>query len=104
MVAKFLLMLSCLFAGVAGAQSQTEVSTHIRILAASCAACHGTNGVSVGTTPSLAGLPRQDFVERMMRFRGSEHASDVMTQHARGLTEVEIRQLGEYFADLPAPQ
>lgn len=103
-MARLLLVLSCLFASASGAQPPTGVSTHIRILAASCAACHGTNGVSVGTTPSLAGLPQQDFVERMMRFRASERGSDVMTQHAKGLTEAEIRQLGEYFTSLPAPR
>ena len=34
-----------------------------RTLAATCANCHGTNGHSVGGTESLAGVPRELFVQ-----------------------------------------
>ena len=99
---------SCLLAGMIGASNQalaqsTQPDLHIRVLAASCAACHGTNGVSVSTTPSLAGMPEQDFLTRMTQFRDSKKTGDVMTQHAKGLTADEIRKLASYFASLPPP-
>lgn len=96
----------CLLASVfvsVQATAQPQADLHIRVLAASCAACHGTNGVSVSTTPGLAGMPQSRFLARMMQFRDSKVASDVMTQHARGLTEDEIHKLADYFAALPAP-
>lgn len=90
------MLLCCLMAPVlAGADS------HIRTLAGSCAACHGTNGNSVGGTPVLAGLDRNLFVGQMLAFRSGERASTVMHRHAKGLTEAEIAQLAEYFAAQP---
>ncbi len=74
---------------------------HIRTLAASCAACHGTNGNSTGGTPVLAGLERNHFVMQMQQFRSGARASTVMHHHARGLTELEIEQLADYFSAQP---
>lgn len=74
---------------------------HIRTLAASCAACHGTNGVSQGGTPSLAGLNESYFVKRMLEYRAEEESTAVMPQHARGLTPFEITELAKYFSDQP---
>ena len=88
-------------------QTMAQASTtdlHVRVLAASCAACHGTNGVSVASTPSLAGMPSTQFRSRMMAFRASKTDADVMTQHARGLTAEEIDRLAVYFSALPAPR
>lgn len=75
-----------------------EDAVHLRVLAASCAACHGTNGNSVGGTPVLAGLDRSYFVLQMQAFRSGERASSVMHHHAKGLTEEEIALLAEYFS------
>src|SRR5450830_148708 len=73
-------------------------SSHIKTLAASCAACHGTNGNSVGGMPVLAGLDPTRFVVQMQAFRSGEAASTVMHYHAKGLTPEEIEQLSRYFA------
>jgi cytochrome c553 len=75
--------------------------THVRVLAASCAACHGTSGNSVGGTPVLAGLDRSHFVGQMQAFRTGGRASTVMHHHAKGLTETEIEALAEYFSTQP---
>ncbi len=74
---------------------------HVRVLAASCAACHGGDGNSVGGTPVLAGLDRSHFVTQMQAFREGTLASTVMHHHAKGLTEQEIVQLADYFAAQP---
>lgn len=81
----------------ASINSQSIQVRHIQILAASCAACHGSNGNSVGGTPVLAGLDQARFVARMLEFRAALPASAVMTRHAKGLTVPEIEQLGGYF-------
>jgi cytochrome subunit of sulfide dehydrogenase len=74
---------------------------HLRVLAASCAACHGTDGNSVGGTPVLAGLDRTYFVKQMQAFRSGDLPSTVMHRHAKGLTETEIDQLADYFSMQP---
>lgn len=78
-----------------------EVSPHTRTLAASCAACHGTNGNSVDGTPVLAGLDATYFVMQMRAFQTNERASTVMHHLSRGLTPAEIAQLGMFFANQP---
>ena len=77
---------------------------HTQVLAASCAACHGTNGNSiggnsVGGTPVLAGLDKSQFVTQMLAFRSGGRASTVMHRHAKGLTLEEIDQLAQYFSE-----
>jgi sulfide dehydrogenase cytochrome subunit len=74
---------------------------HLRVLAASCAACHGTNGNSVGGTPVLAGLAPAYFISQMQAFRSGKLASTVMHRHAKGLTEAEIHLLADYFSQQP---
>lgn len=73
-------------------------TVHIRTLAASCAACHGTNGNSAGTTPVLAGLDATYFSTQMIAFKDSTRASTVMHHHAKGLNTDEIYQLALYFS------
>lgn len=97
MNARSLLVLTLLFAGpVLAADDQ-----HTRVLAASCAACHGMDGNSVGGTPVLAGLDRSHFMLQMQSFRDGSRASTVMHHHAKGLTLQEIEQLAAYFASQP---
>lgn len=78
-----------------------EADGHLRVLAASCAACHGTNGNSIGGTPVLAGLDAAHFRLQMRAFRSGERVSTVMHRHAKGLTEAEIEALAAYFAAQP---
>ena len=80
------------------ALAEGGVSPHIKVLSASCAACHGTEGNSVGGTSVLAGLDRAHFVAQMEAFRTGERSSTVMHRHANGLTIQEINDLADYFA------
>lgn len=91
-----LLLISVLTIPAAYADQQ-----HTRTLAASCAACHGTDGNSVGGMPVLAGLERNHFVLQMQSFRNGARASTVMHHHAKGLTLEEIEVLADYFSQQP---
>lgn len=79
----------------------SPASSHIRTLAATCAACHGTNGNSVNIVPSLAAMPVAHFMQKMQGFRDGTVSSTVMHQHAAGLTVSEIEQLAQYFSQQP---
>ncbi len=73
----------------------------IKTLAASCAACHGPHGNSVGSTPTLAGLNSSLFIQRMQGFKDGSVPATVMHRHAKGLREDEIAALAQYFAQQP---
>ena len=84
-------------------EGANNTAIHIRTLAASCAACHGTlgNAVSVqGATyqlPSLAGLDTHYFIAQMLAFKSSKLSPLIMQRHAKGLTIKEIEALSIYF-------
>lgn len=71
---------------------------HIRTLASSCAACHGSGGNSVGIIPSLAGLEAAYFKAQMLAFKDGSRPATVMHHHAKGLNREEINQLADYFS------
>jgi len=79
-------------------QAAGTAQAHIQVLASSCAACHGTNGNSLGSMPVLAGLDAGYFIKQMMAFQSGERASTVMHHHAKGLTQEEIGLLAEHFS------
>lgn len=74
---------------------------HIQVLAASCAACHGTDGNSVSGTPVLAGLDSNHFALQMQAFRTGQRSATVMQHHAKGLSDEEIQRLANHFSHLP---
>jgi cytochrome c553 len=70
-----------------------------RRLAATCAACHGTDGRSASReAASLAGLPRDYIVAQMRAFQEGTRPATVMQQLARGYTDAQIEALATYFA------
>lgn len=78
--------------------SNTPTNQHTRTLAASCAACHGTQGNSMGISPVLAGLDATYFAAQMLAFKNGVRTSTVMHHHAKGLTTEEINHLAVYFS------
>lgn len=90
------LFLNCSIAH--SAETLTTAEIHTRTLAASCAACHGTNGNSHSTTPELANLDATHFIAQMQAFKNNSRSSTVMHHHASGLNNNEIEQLAHYFS------
>ncbi len=90
-------ILSLIF-DVAGPAQAGADGVKARDLAASCAACHGTNGLAKGDFPKLAGLDRSAFIAAFSAFRSGERPATVMHQHARGYTDSEIALMADWFA------
>jgi cytochrome subunit of sulfide dehydrogenase len=92
--------LANLFATSVAQAAEVFVSSpdHIRTLAASCAACHGSGGNSASITPTLAGLESGYFITQMLGFKDGSRPSTVMHRHAKGLNSDEIKQLADYFS------
>ncbi len=70
-----------------------------RGLAATCTACHGTDGASVGgVPPSLAGQNKDYLLQQLMDFKAGKRPATVMHQHARGYTDAQLERIAAYFA------
>lgn len=86
-----------------GTHAQTAATLATRSLAATCAACHGTEGqaVSGAGMASLRGLDRQYLQAQLSAFRDGSRPATVMHQIAKGYTPEQLGQLAAYFAALP---
>ena len=69
-----------------------------RDVAANCANCHGTDGKSRATVPSLAGLEKAYIVQQLKDFRDGKRPSTIMQQLAKGYSDAEIDAAAAYFA------
>jgi cytochrome subunit of sulfide dehydrogenase len=69
-------------------------------MANNCFACHGPNGVSPGSIPSLHALTAQNISEMLKAFKGGQRPSTVMGRHAKGYTNTEIEAISNYIASL----
>ena len=94
------LLLASLFlfvcAGPAAAQSADPNLP--RNAAASCTSCHGTNGVSQGGMPSLAGQSKADLVRKMQDYKAGRTPGTIMPQLAKGYTDEQIELMAGWFA------
>ena len=90
--------------GIASAQTTNVPGLQARSLAASCAACHGTDGAAVpgAAMVALAGYPKDALVAQMRAFRDGSRDATVMHQLARGYSDRQIEVLAGYFAAMPA--
>jgi cytochrome c553 len=80
------------------ADDNSAPNPHTQTLAASCAACHGSQGNSVGGNSVLAGLDASHFVLQMTAFKNGSRSATVMHRHAKGLAVEEINDLAVYFS------
>ena len=93
----------------AGAAFVVDVSaadpTYARSLAATCFACHGTDGRSVGgVPPSLAGQNKDYLLQQLNEFKAGKRPATIMHQHAKGYTDEQLALIAGYFASMkPAP-
>lgn len=89
---------AALLAAAAPAAAQGSDPNLGRNLAATCANCHGTNGVSVGEVDSLAGKSKDELVRKMQEFKSGAKPATVMHQLAKGYTDEQIQLVASWFA------
>ena len=93
----FTLAAAFAYPGAALAQDATQA----RSLAATCANCHGTDGRSVGVTPSLAGVDANTMYQQLMEFKAGKRPGTIMPQIAKGYTDAQLKAVAGYFAAQP---
>lgn len=93
------LMASALCFSASFSQAQSADSAQIRSWAASCAACHGTNGQAQPGMAALAGVPQELIVQKMIDYKaGRTPAATVMHQLSKGYSDEQITAIAAYFA------
>jgi sulfide dehydrogenase cytochrome subunit len=68
------------------------------MLANPCAGCHGTDGASPGSIPSIKGLPSSHLISVMKAFKSGKRKGTVMNRIARGYTDEEIELMAKHFS------
>lgn len=70
-----------------------------RNLAATCANCHGTNGVAIkGAMEPLAGIPKSKMLDTLKSFQSGEKPASIMHQISKGYTDAQLAIIADYFA------
>ena len=86
----------------ASANEGTGPAVLTESMAANCASCHGSNGVSSGpATPSIAGMGSHYLSTLMRDYQTGKRASTVMGRIATGYNAEEIDRLTKFFAEQP---
>ena len=69
-------------------------------IANNCFTCHGPDGRSPGTIPSLSRLSAERIASSLRGFKSGTEASTVMGRHAKAYTDAEIDAVANYIAGL----
>lgn len=93
------LLLAALVAATSMPAFAQSGDTVARSLAATCAACHGTEGRGVPQAfAALAGRPKNDLVTILQGYKTGKIPATVMHQLAKGYSDQQIEAIAAYFA------
>lgn len=70
----------------------------VQVWAASCMACHGTDGRAAGAGRAIAGQPAEVLLKSLQDYRDGRRPATVMHQHARGYSDAELALIAQHFA------
>ena len=84
-----------LCAAAAGAQAQVN---QIKVWAAACANCHGTDGRAQPGMESLAGKNKDELLQKLMDFKTGRKPATIMHQLSKGYSDEQLAQIAAYFA------
>ncbi len=72
----------------------------VKLWAASCMACHGTDGRAEGTGLTIGGLPAKDLRDKLLGYKRGTLPATIMHQHAKGYSDEELSLIADYFSRL----
>ncbi len=68
------------------------------VLTNTCFSCHGTDGMSVGDMPTIAGKSEEFITQKLKAFKSGEIEATIMNRIAKGFTDEEISALAKFFS------
>lgn len=101
-VAASALASAALLLPTAAAQSTFDVT----VLAAACANCHGTDGRSSTSVPTIAGRPESILLEQLRAFQSDTPPANttIMDRLAKGFNDDELTALARHFSTIDSQQ
>lgn len=87
-----------------GWPAQAQDAGPARQLAATCANCHGSDGLAQGEMKTLAGLPAATIVAALNEFKDGRRPATVMHQIAKGYSDEQLRLIAHHFAAQKLPR
>lgn len=78
--------------------TSAQEAQQTRAWAASCAACHGTQGRSLGGIPAINGVDKAQLLQKLLAYKHGELPATVMHQHAKGYSDAELERLADFFS------
>lgn len=84
----------------AWAQAPDPAAFQVKLWAASCMACHGTDGRAEGTGLTIGGRPAQDLLNKLLGYKSGNLPATIMHQHAKGYSDDELARIADYFSSL----
>ncbi len=84
-----------LCAAALGAHAQVN---QVKVWAAACANCHGTDGRAEPGAISLAGQGKDDLLQKLLDFKAGKRPATIMHQLSKGYTDEQLAQISAYFA------
>lgn len=69
----------------------------VQLWAASCMACHGTDGKAEGTGLALHGRPAADLYAALLAFKNGTRTGTIMQKHAKGYSDSELQRIAQIF-------
>jgi sulfide dehydrogenase cytochrome subunit len=84
-----------LLALAAGAHAQVN---QIRVWAAACANCHGTEGRAEPGMIGLAARNKDELLLQLLAFKNGQRPATIMHQLSKGYSDEQLAQIAAYFA------
>lgn len=87
----------------AGVLCAATLSAHaqvnqVRVWAAACANCHGTEGRALEGMEALAGKNKDDMLKTLLDFKSGRKPATIMHQLSKGYTDEQLAEIAAYFA------
>ncbi|MEN9383575.1 MAG: Cytochrome subunit of sulfide dehydrogenase [Pseudomonadota bacterium] len=83
--------------GLAALGAQAQVS-QIKVWAAACANCHGTDGRAQPGMESLAGKDAAEMTQKLLDFKSGRKPATIMHQLSKGYSDEQLKDIAAYFA------
>ena len=81
----------------------TIADEDVKSLTATCAACHGANGISAADSwPNLAGQQRNYLATQIRAFRDGLRVEPTMQPMVQNLSDSQIDAIADHYASLPS--
>jgi cytochrome subunit of sulfide dehydrogenase len=83
------------------ASMATAQVAQVKVWAAACANCHGTNGQAQPGMEALAGKDKAELAQKMLDFKAGRKPATIMHQISKGYSDEQIQEIAAYFAAQP---